>query len=150
MAGGHRPPLQPACTPSPSLPRAPIPHAAWPVPKIIHQTYKTTEVPEKWREATDSVRSLHPDYEYMFWTDDSAREFIAQHYSWFLPTWDSYPYNIQRSDALRYIVLYHFGGVYIDMDVGCNYRCQGRHACVGLHCAVHSVLPAAGQVGMLA
>ena len=55
----------------------------------------------------------------MLWTDASSREFIAEHYSWFLDTFDDYTYPIQRADAIRYFVLYHFGGVYIDLDIGC-------------------------------
>ena len=55
----------------------------------------------------------------MLWTDASSREFIAEHYSWFLDTFDNYRYPIQRADAIRYFVLYHYGGVYIDLDIGC-------------------------------
>lgn len=57
--------------------------------------------------------------EYKLWTDASAREFIAEHYPWFLDTFDGYTYPIQRADAIRYFVLYHFGGIYIDLDIGC-------------------------------
>jgi hypothetical protein len=55
----------------------------------------------------------------MLWTDASSREFIAKHYSWFLDNFDAYPYPIQRADAIRYFVLHYYGGVYLDLDVGC-------------------------------
>ena len=55
----------------------------------------------------------------MLWTDAGSREFIAEHYPWFLDYFDNYTYPIQRADAIRYFVLYHFGGVYIDLDIGC-------------------------------
>jgi inositol phosphorylceramide mannosyltransferase catalytic subunit len=57
--------------------------------------------------------------EYMLWTDIGSREFIAEHYPWFLDTFDNYTYPIQRADAIRYFILYHYGGVYLDLDVGC-------------------------------
>jgi len=60
--------------------------------------------------------------EYMLWTDAGSREFIAQNYHWFLDTFDSYPYAIQRADAIRYFVLHHYGGVYMDLDIGCLRR----------------------------
>ncbi len=50
------------------------------------------------------------------WTDASSREFIAAEYPWFLDTFDGYDHNIQRADAIRYFVLAHFGGIYIDLD----------------------------------
>ena len=55
----------------------------------------------------------------MLWTDASSREFIAQNYPWFLDTFDNYTYAIQRADAIRYFVLHHYGGIYLDLDIGC-------------------------------
>jgi mannosyltransferase OCH1-like enzyme len=45
-----------------------------------------------------------------------ARSFIATHYPWFLATFEGYTYPIQRADSIRYFVLYHYGGIYIDLD----------------------------------
>lgn len=56
---------------------------------------------------------------YMLWTDAGSREFIAKYYPWFLDNFDDYTYPIQRADAIRYFVLHHYGGVYLDLDVGC-------------------------------
>jgi hypothetical protein len=56
----------------------------------------------------------------MLWTDAKSREFIATEYPWFLDTYDDYKYPIQRADAIRYFILHHFGGVYLDLDVGCQ------------------------------
>ena len=50
------------------------------IPKIIHQTYKNETIPEVWREAQQSCVELHKDYEYILWTDEKAREFIANEY----------------------------------------------------------------------
>ncbi|KAF2272762.1 mannosyl phosphorylinositol ceramide synthase SUR1 [Westerdykella ornata] len=90
------------------------------IPKIIHQTYINESLPEHWKGPQKSCIDLHPDYEYKLWTDKKAREFIAAEYPWFLETFDGYPYPIQRADAIRYFVLHHFGGIYIDLDDGCN------------------------------
>lgn len=51
-----------------------------------------------------------------------SREFIAAEYPWFIETFDSYPFPIQRADAIRYFILAHFGGTYMDLDDGCNRR----------------------------
>lgn len=55
----------------------------------------------------------------MLWTDAGSRDFIAENYPWFLDNFDSYTYPIQRADAIRYFVLHHYGGVYLDLDIGC-------------------------------
>ncbi|GAO48658.1 hypothetical protein SAICODRAFT_59077 [Saitoella complicata NRRL Y-17804] len=92
------------------------------IPKIIHQTWKNETIPDKWREPQRTCLELHEDYSYMLWTDEKSRDFIAAEYPWFLDTFDSYPYPIQRADVIRYFVLAHYGGVYIDLDDGCNRR----------------------------
>ncbi|CCE64708.1 hypothetical protein TPHA_0I02040 [Tetrapisispora phaffii CBS 4417] len=90
------------------------------IPKIIHQTYKTNDIPEHWKEGQQRCKDLHPDYEYILWTDAMAEDFIAENYSWFLETFKNYQYPIERADAIRYFILSHFGGVYIDLDDGCQ------------------------------
>lgn len=99
---------------------APVSHQL--IPKIIHQTYKTDDIPEHWKEGQQKCIDLHPDYHYILWTDQKSREFIREEYPWFLETFDNYKYPIQRADAIRYFVLSHFGGVYIDLDDGCERR----------------------------
>lgn len=89
------------------------------VPKIIHQTWKNANVPVRWMTTRAMCRRLYGDFEYRLWTDESLREFLSQHYPWFLSVYDEYPYDIQRVDAARYFVLLHFGGIYLDLDVGC-------------------------------
>ncbi|MBW0542211.1 hypothetical protein O181_081926 [Austropuccinia psidii MF-1] len=89
------------------------------IPKIIHQTWKTSQIPERWVPVRSSCAIAHPDWDYMLWTDESGRNLIKEHYSWFLPIYDGYPYPIQRADAVRYFILHHYGGVYMDLDIGC-------------------------------
>lgn len=92
------------------------------IPRIIHQTWKTDVLPDRWRIVAQGCKDLMPDYEYMLWTDASSREFIETHYPWFLETYDGYKYTIQRADVIRYFVLHHYGGVYMDLDIGCMRR----------------------------
>ena len=107
-----------------ATPSTTVPHAGHdggnhtlPIPKILHQTWKDKEVPKKWKEAQESCRRLHADYEYRLWTDTEALRLIETRFPWFLETYLSYPYDIQRVDALRYFVLNEFGGIYLDLDV---------------------------------
>ncbi|CAH7685503.1 nucleotide-diphospho-sugar transferase [Phakopsora pachyrhizi] len=89
------------------------------IPKIIHQTWKSSQIPKKWVAVRESCAALHEDWDYKLWTDESGRELIAQEYPWFLDTYDGYPFPIQRADAVRYFILHHYGGVYMDLDIGC-------------------------------
>lgn len=93
------------------------------IPKIIHQTYINESIPLVWQEAQASCIDLHKEedgWQYILWTDAKSLEFIAAEYPWFLETFVDYEYPIQRADAIRYFVLAHYGGIYIDLDDGCN------------------------------
>ncbi|KAA1123709.1 hypothetical protein PGTUg99_006849 [Puccinia graminis f. sp. tritici] len=89
------------------------------VPKIIHQTWKTDQIPDRWIPVRESCVAAHESWEYMLWTDKSGRELIEREYPWFLSIYDGYRYPIQRADAVRYFILHHYGGVYMDLDIGC-------------------------------
>lgn len=88
------------------------------LPKIIHHQWKTDTVPSKYTKWYDQwkVHFPEPEYQHIVWTDDTARNLIMEHYSWFLPTYDNYDMNIKRADAARYFILHNMGGIYADLD----------------------------------
>ena len=89
------------------------------IPKIIHQTWKTNQIPEEWQAFVKSWKFHHPDWEYKLWTNDDGEEFVERFYPDFLNVYLAYPYDIQRADAIRYLVVYHYGGLYADLDFEC-------------------------------
>jgi mannosyltransferase OCH1-like enzyme len=89
------------------------------IPKLIHQTWKDERVPPSMRAFAESWKINHPGWEYHLWTDTQNREFIRTHFPDFLTRYDSYPYHIQRVDAVRYFQLYTLGGLYVDLDFKC-------------------------------
>jgi len=51
-----------------------------------------------------------------------SRDFIETEYPWFLHTYDHYRYPVQRVDAVRYFLMLHYGGIYMDFDNVCGPR----------------------------
>lgn len=94
------------------------------IPKIIHQTYKSlAEIPKHWECARQSVLKHNPEYTYIFWTDNDIHLFMRTYYpDFYHSTFVNYVHVIQQIDAFRYFVLYHYGGVYIDLDIGTKCR----------------------------
>ena len=70
-------------------------------------------------EGTGIMEKNHPDWKYMLWTDVANTTLLRNYYPWFLDTYNSYPHHIQRADAIRPFILYHYGGLYVDMDTIC-------------------------------
>ncbi|CAF3597260.1 unnamed protein product [Rotaria socialis] len=73
-----------------------------------------------WTVARAACLKLHPNYEHKFWNDSLAEKFILEEYPWFFEAWKNYKYPIQRADSLRYLILYRYGGIFLDMDLHCR------------------------------
>jgi len=87
------------------------------IPKIIMQTWKDHDVPLKWRESPISIRNYMSNWTYILMTDNDNDKFCAEHFPNFLSTFRGFQHNIQRADAIRYMWLYKYGGIYMDMDM---------------------------------
>ena len=94
------------------------------IPKIIHQTWKTREIPAGWSDSIPSWKRLHPDWRHILWTDADLERFIAGRFPRFIETYRDYPCAIQRVDAARYFILYQYGGIYSDLDIVCTKSCD--------------------------
>ncbi|MBL4672306.1 MAG: FkbM family methyltransferase [Arenicella sp.] len=89
------------------------------IPKIIHQTWKTDQVPSEWTAFAQSWRRHHPNWKYKLWSNADGAEFVEQFYPHFSRTYFAYSRDIQRADAIRYLLIYHYGGLYVDLDFEC-------------------------------
>jgi len=87
------------------------------IPKIFMQTWKNSEIPERWISSSESVKDKMNEWDYRLMTDEMNREFVKANFSDFLETYDNFKYPIQRADAIRYMWLYINGGVYMDLDI---------------------------------
>jgi len=89
------------------------------IPAILHQTWKTADIPERFNKYVSSWRSLNPGWRYQLWTDRDCRSFVRDQYPGLLELYDSYTSNINRADVARYLLLHHYGGLYADLDSAC-------------------------------
>jgi hypothetical protein len=86
---------------------------------IIHQSWKTNELNEKEGEWVVSVKKAFEGYEYKFWTDKDNDDLVRISYSEFYNYYkDLLP--IEKADFARHLYIYHYGGVYLDLDVRMN------------------------------
>ncbi|MFO1184538.1 MAG: glycosyltransferase [Bauldia sp.] len=89
------------------------------IPPLIHQTWHDERIPAKFADWAASWEAINPTWRRILWTDRMLLEFVAERYPDFLEIYCSYPANIMRADAGRYLLLDHFGGVYADLDAEC-------------------------------
>ena len=81
--------------------------------------WKDENLSDELLHCTQSWKDKNPDWSYMFWTDDMLDTFIFENYNWFHEKYCSYEHNIMRSDTSRLFLIYHYGGLYVDVDIEC-------------------------------
>jgi len=93
------------------------------VPRMIHQIHLMegrASVLEKYAPAIQSCQQTHVGWNHTIWTEETGTEFMRTNYPILFPHYSNYKQTIQRANVLRYALLDHFGGVYIDLDVTCR------------------------------
>ena len=58
----------------------------------------------------------HPQWDHRLWDAYKIDAFLNKHYPLFIPEYSKFKYSVQGWDAIRYLLIYHYGGLYVDMD----------------------------------
>lgn len=85
------------------------------IPKIIHQIWLGGSLPEKYKAFQASWIKMHPDWQYILWTEKEIDQLGLVNRK----QYDQTPNYGAKSDIARYEILYRFGGLYIDTDFEC-------------------------------
>jgi hypothetical protein len=80
------------------------------IPKLLHQSWKSTQLPAKFEKWSNICRKQHPDWEWVLWTDEDNLHLVKQYFPWLEDTFLSLPGNIYRADLARNLYMYIFGG----------------------------------------
>lgn len=97
---------------------------AFVIPHLIHQTYGTSRIPERYRANITQLKANNPGWSYMLWDDKDAHDFINQNYGWSVLKYYiriNPRYGAAKADLFRYLLMYQLGGVYLDIKSSCKY-----------------------------
>lgn len=90
--------------------------------KHIHQIWLqgNEHMPEKFQTNVDELRNLHPDWKYTLWDDMKIIKLLRSKNNIFgdslIDIYYKLQYLHQKVDFARYVILYEYGGAYVDMD----------------------------------
>ncbi|CAF0747141.1 unnamed protein product [Adineta ricciae] len=86
------------------------------IPKIIHQTWKNRTLRERQAQWSRTWCEQYTDWRYHLWTDEENEEFVRTKFPWFYPTYKQLSPAILRADSVRYLYMFYYGGLYMDLD----------------------------------
>jgi hypothetical protein len=84
------------------------------IPKIIHYCWLSDDpVPADYQKYRDLWKIKLPDYQFLLW---DTKRFDLNKTLWTRQAFDSGMYAF-AADYIRFFAVYHFGGIYLDMDM---------------------------------
>ena len=87
------------------------------IPKILYQTWDTNMFAKSVKKRLEIIKQNYTGYNYQFFLDNDMDTFVETHYPGEI--WECYKklnIIVAKVDFWRYLVLYKFGGVYLDID----------------------------------
>ena len=88
----------------------PLPSDYSSVPKLLHQSWKTHELPAKFEKWSIECRKKHHDWEWVLWTNEDNLNLVRKYFPWLEKVYLELPGDIYRADFSRNLYMYIFGG----------------------------------------
>jgi hypothetical protein len=92
------------------------------IPKLIHQTHSSPQdLDSTIHENIKQIRASNPDHCYQFYSGTDREDFIRTAFGAnMLATYGKIDplYGAARADFFRYLLIYHLGGIYLDIKSG--------------------------------
>lgn len=103
------------------------------IPRIMHQIWTggeeelqhfhaelpVTDKRSHFLEWRRSCVRTHPGWKHVLWSSSDMRALVAAEVPFMLAQYDAMDTHIKRTDFARLLILWRFGGVYVDMDFEC-------------------------------
>ena len=102
------------------------------IPKIIHIIWLGSPFPKKYVNWMNSWRFYHPDWTLIVWNDEMVKNLYLINRDLF----ESGANYGEKSDILRYELLYQFGGLYVDTDYESIKPFDAFHKCTDFYCSM--------------
>ena len=95
------------------------------ISNIIHQIFfpvKSKTPSKELLKARASCVRQHQNFTHYLWNETEVVKFIRKEYPHMEKRYKSYDYWVRRVNVARYLILYHYGGWYVDLDMTCVKR----------------------------
>lgn len=87
------------------------------IEKNIFQSWYTALLHPNVQQKIDSFKKLNPEYTYHLYLDNDMDKFVNEHFKGEIANcYNKLNIIVAKVDFWRYLVLYKYGGVYLDMD----------------------------------
>jgi hypothetical protein len=93
------------------------------IPKIIHQTFHGEPWPREIHDNISKLKEINSSWEYRFYSDNDIVSFLENEYGAKILGYYNRlnaQYGAARADLFRYLLMYRYGGVYLDIKAAAD------------------------------
>lgn len=88
------------------------------IPRTIYSTWKSkTHLDSKKKACVHSIRKANKNFRHIIHDDTDCENFVREHYPQYYDLYNDLELPVQKADFWRYLIIYHYGGWYCDMDI---------------------------------
>lgn len=84
--------------------------------RIVCTHVSNNTLEPKLKYCVSLMQELHPQWDFRFFSDGDARDFVKGECPEHLELYDWYPRPVLKADLFRLLAVYRFGGFYLDTD----------------------------------
>ena len=87
------------------------------IEKNIFQSWYTKNLDAMIEKNVNKIKEINPLYNYYLYDDNDMEKFVKENYnSYIFECYNKLNIIVAKVDFWRYLILYKYGGVYVDMD----------------------------------
>jgi mannosyltransferase OCH1-like enzyme len=88
------------------------------IPKVVYQTWRTkTDIPDIIQKQREEMMNLNSNYEFKLYDDLDMEKFVHENFDGdIVECWNKLNIMTAKADFWRYLILYKYGGIYLDFD----------------------------------
>ena len=97
------------------------------VPFIIHymwiskkDPFVNVEIPEKNNKYIKTWKENNKNFKFMYWSGKDILDFVTNYFPEYLSLYTSFKKVISMCDFARFLIVYVYGGIYMDIDFFCK------------------------------
>ena len=91
------------------------------IPKNIFQSWYTLNLDPVVQQHINIMKLMNPDYTHKIYTDEEIDAFVNENFKGEIADcYNKLNIIVAKVDFWRYLVLYKYGGIYLDMDSSIN------------------------------
>jgi len=92
--------------------------------RIVHQVFfgingETLKDHLLFEKSIRSIKKINPKIKHVLWSEEDCLNLVKENFPEYVDFYLNMRYDIQRMDYIRNVILYCYGGIYVDLDMIC-------------------------------